>query len=302
MVAEVLSFPADNPKLSISVIMVSYMTGPALFEAITAVMEELDVIELILVDNGNDVQTRRKLSEWQVKYNRLRLIQGQGNVGFSKANNLGAGFAKGDYFLFLNPDAILMSGTARKLALCGRDLSPPWVAGAMLRLVNGTEQRGARREILTPWSAVTSFTPLHKLGIFRSIHRENDPVPDDVAAIPVVSGACMMMDRGTFDAINGFDESYFLHVEDIDLCRRIGEAGGHVLFVPNAEVTHYGSTSRVRQQTVEWEKTKGFITYFRKNAKTRLGRLGVWLVSPLIIFAIMGRAWWIALRAFITGR
>lgn len=302
MVAEVLSFPANNAKLRISVIMVSFMTGPALFEAITAVMDESDIIELILVDNGNDFQTRRKLSEWQSRYDRLRLIQGHGNIGFSKANNLGAGFARGDYFLFLNPDAILLSGAAQKLANCGKGLKTPWIAGAMLRLVNGKEQRGARRNMLTSWSAITSFTPLHKLPMFQSIHRESDLVPEKPAKIPVVSGACMMMDRQTFDDMAGFDEDYFLHVEDIDLCRRVGEANGTVIFVPDAEVTHYGSTSRVRRQKVEWEKTKGFITYFRKHAKTPLGRLSVWLTSPLIILAIMGRAWWIALRAAILGR
>jgi GT2 family glycosyltransferase len=302
MLAEIISFPKDSLKPRISVIMVSYMTGPALFEAIMAVMDDHDIIELILVDNGNDVQTRLKLGELQQRYDRLRLIQGHGNIGFSKANNLGASFANGEYLLFLNPDAILIAGTPQKLVACGRNLTAPWVVGAMLRLTNGKEQRGARRKMLTPWSAIVSFSPLHKLPMFKSIHRESDVVPDQPVNIPVVSGACMMMNRVSFNAIGGFDEDYFLHVEDIDLCRRVGDAGGQVFFVPDADVTHYGSTSRVRHRTVEWEKTKGFITYFRKHAKTKLGRIGAGFASPFIVFAIMGRAWWIALRAFIFGR
>ena len=112
----------------------------------------------------------------------------------------------------------------------------------------------------------------------------------------------MMMDRLSFDQLGGFDEDYFLHVEDIDVCRRAGEMGGEVYFVPGAEVVHYGSTSRVRRQTVEWEKTKGFMIYFRKHARNNFERLCIGLVSPLIIFAIMGRAWWIAIRAGIFGR
>lgn len=302
MPANVLAFPANVAKIRISVIMVSYRTGPALFEAITAAMEDQDVFELILVDNGNDIETRRKLSEWSARYARLRIIQGQGNIGFSKANNLGAGFALGEYLLFLNPDAIVREGTARQLAACGKGLQKPWITGAMLRLSNGHEQRGARRELLTPWSAVTSFTPLHKLPFFRSIHREKDPLPSGPAAMPVVSGACMMMDRISFDQVGGFDEDYFLHVEDIDLCRRAAEAGGEVYFVPTAEVVHYGSTSRVRRQTVEWEKTKGFIIYFRKHAKNGFEKLCVCLVSPFIIAAIMGRAWWLVIRSAILGR
>lgn len=302
MVAEVLSFPVNNVKLRISVVMVSYMTGPALFEAIAAVMDDPDIIELVLVDNGNDVQTRRKLSSWQARYNRLRLIQGHGNIGFSKANNLGAGFAVGDFLLFLNPDAILSVGAARKLAQCGKGHSRPWAAGAMLRLINGKEQRGARRGMLTPLSALISFTPLYKLPLFQSIHQENRPLPETPTEIPVVSGACMMMNRSTFNQLEGFDEDYFLHVEDIDLCRRIGEMDGSVFFVPDAEVTHYGSTSRVRRHTVEWEKAKGFVIYFRKHAKTPLRRFAALLISPLIVLAIMGRAAWISLRIFIFGR
>ena len=302
MVANILAFPAYAAKPSVSAVMVSYMTGPALFEAISTAMDDVDISELIIVDNDNDLVTRRKLSEWVGRSPKLRLIQGQGNIGFAKANNLGAGFATGDYLLFLNPDAIISPGAVRKLVKCGAGLQSPWITGAMLRLINGREQRGARRAMLTPWTAITSFTPLHNFPVFKSIHLENDPVPTQPEAVPVLSGACMMMDRASFDKLGGFSEDYFLHVEDIDICRRVNEMDGDVYFVPDAEVVHYGSTSRVRRQTVEWEKTKGFIIYFKKYAKTGLGRFLVNLAIPFIMFAIMGRAWWLTARKLFTGR
>ena len=302
MVASVLAFPPDIAKIRVSVVMVSYMTGPALFEAITAVLQDPDVCELIIVDNGNDIETRRKLGEIGMKNQTIRIIQGQGNIGFSKANNLGAKFSNGDYLLFLNPDAILRDGALRRLVLCGNRLNGPWITGAMLRLSNGREQCGTRRELLTPWRAFVSFTPLHKLPFFETIHRHNDPVPAKPISIPVVSGACMLMKRTSFEDIDGFDENYFLHVEDIDICRRAGEAGGDIYFVPDAEVTHYGSTSRVRRQLVEWHKANGFVIYFKKFSKTSLGRFCVTLATPFIFLTIMSRAWWLVFRKAIIGR
>ncbi|MEP6342317.1 MAG: glycosyltransferase family 2 protein [Maricaulaceae bacterium] len=299
--ASVLAFPPEIAQVRVSVVMVSYMTGPALFEAIAAVLEDPDICELIIVDNGNEIETRRKLGLFAARNNTIQIIQGQGNIGFSKANNLGAKVATGDYLLFLNPDAILRKGTLRKLVKCGSQLKGPWIAGAMLRLTNGLEQCGARRELLTPWSAFVSFTPLHKLPFFETIHRHNDPVPTEPISIPVVSGACMLMKRTGFDSIGGFDEAYFLHVEDIDICRRVGEAGGKIYFVPDAEVTHYGSTSRVRRQSVEWQKADGLVTYFRKYAKTSLGRFYVTLATPFIFLTIMSRAWWLVFRKAIMG-
>ena len=298
----VLAFPPESAKIRVSVVMVTYMTGPALFEAITAVLHDIDVCELIIVDNGNDQETRRKIGEFARESNKIHLIQGQGNIGFSKANNLGAKSARGDYLLFLNPDAILREGTLRKLVSCGSRLKGPWIVGAMLRLTNGNEQCGARRDLLTPWRAFVSFTPLHKLPFLDTIHRHNDPVPNQPISIDVVSGACMLMQRTGFDSIGGFDEDYFLHVEDIDICRRASNEGGDIYFVPDAEVTHYGSTSRVRRQTIEWEKAKGFIIYFKKFAKTPLGRFCAILAAPAIILMIMGRAWWLVFRKAITGR
>jgi GT2 family glycosyltransferase len=147
-----------------------------------------------------------------------------------------------------------------------------------------------------------SFTPLHKLPFFNSLHKEDEALPQQAQAYPTVSGACMMMSRASFDTLGGFDEDYFLHVEDIDLCRRAREQGGDVYFVPEATVMHYGSTSQVRRQKVEWEKLKGFTLYFLKHSKTIFGKALTYLAWPFMAFAIMGRAWYLAIRAAVIGR
>ncbi len=296
--------PLVSPKTypRISVIMVSYMTGPALLEAVSAILEDPDIYEIILVDNGNTPSARHSLSKMVMAHDKVRLLQGHGNVGFSKACNYGACLASGDYFLFLNPDAILRPMAAKKLADCGQGLTRPWVAGGLLRNLDGQEQKGSRRRALTPWSAFVTFTGLHKLPFFKPIHMEDEDMPAGPTPVPVVSGAFLMTDLESFEMINGFDERYFLHVEDIDFCRRAGAAGGDVYFVPSATVMHYGSTSRVPRIKVEWEKLQGFITYFWNYSGHWLSKPLTLMAMPFMAAAIMGRASWLTIRAGFTGR
>ncbi len=300
--AQILPLPVAKREKPISVIMVSYMTGPALIEAITSVLADSGIFELILVDNGNTSVARERLSHLVAQHDRIRLLQGHGNIGFAKACNYGASLARGEYFLFLNPDALINEGAARHLANCGKALTSPWITGGMLRDVHGLEQRGGRRGRLTPTSALVSFTPLHRLPMFKSIHREGEPMPKAPQAYPTVSGACLMMDRSSFEILGGFDERYFLHIEDIDVCHRARAAGGEVYFVPEATVMHYGSTSQVRRQTVEWEKLKGFTRYFWTYAPNWGGKALTIIGVPFMAAAIMGRAWWIVLRQAVIGR
>src|SRR5690606_29943057 len=81
----------------------------------------------------------------------------------------------------------------------------------------------------------------------------------------------------------GFDEGYFLHVEDVDLCWRVRRAGGQVLFHPKAEVIHLGHTSQASPVKVEFHKGLGLARYFRKRSEKPVERLLAWLLSPVIV-------------------
>jgi len=293
--------PQTQVRPRISVIMVSYMTGPALHESVAAVLDDPGIYELILVDNGSSEAGRQAINRLIVADDRVRLLQGQGNIGFAKGCNYGATFATGELLLFLNPDAVISPGSARLLAECGQVQSAPWIVGGLLRNTEGREQRGSRRRELTPASAFVTFTGLHKLPGLKSIHMEDEPVPHGPSEVDIVSGAFMMTDRETFKILDGFDENFFLHVEDIDVCRRVRDHGGRVIFHPKASVMHYGSTSQVRRQTVEFEKLKGFVYYFRKNSGTGVGRILSAISVPFMAVAIMGRAWYLALRKAFRG-
>jgi GT2 family glycosyltransferase len=155
-----------------------------------------------------------------------------------------------------------------------------------------TEQRGARRGDITPITALMSLSRLaQKVPAWRhyEVHWEADIAPDAVTPVPTISGACFAMRRSDFHSLKGFDEAYFLHVEDVDLCWRVRQAGGEVLFHPGAEVVHLGHTSLTSPIKVEFHKGVGLARYFRKRARGPGEMLLVWLLAPLILVTAVVR-------------
>jgi GT2 family glycosyltransferase len=268
-------------RRGVSVVMVVYMTGEALEQSVACVLKDPLVDQFVIVDNGsslNDAQWLRSLAE---RDGRVMLVAGHGNIGFARGANLGAIRAIGDILVFLNPDAFLQPGCIAELVREVKGRPAPCIVGSRVLNADRTEQRGGRRGDITPMSALLSLSTLSKLiPSWRQyeVHWEDEAVPDAVVAAPTISGACFCMRRADFESLNGFDEKYFLHVEDVDLCWRVRRAGGEVLFHPKAEVIHLGHTSRTSPLAVEFHKGVGLARYFRKRAEG----VGQWLLACLL--------------------
>jgi GT2 family glycosyltransferase len=272
--------------------MVVYMTGEALHQSVQCVLNDALVDEFVIVDNGStpvDAQWLRSLAE---RDGRVQLLSGHGNIGFARGANRGASHAKGDALVFLNPDAFLQPGCIAELVREAQAHPTPCIVGGRVLNADRTEQRGARRGDITPMTALMSLSRLaQKVPAWRQyeVHWEADAAPDAVAAVPTISGACFCMRREDFATLNGFDEKYFLHVEDVDLCWRVRQAGGKVLFHPKAEVIHLGHTSRTSALAVEFHKGVGLARYFRKRADGVSQQLVAWLLSPVIVCTALVR-------------
>jgi N-acetylglucosaminyl-diphospho-decaprenol L-rhamnosyltransferase len=278
-------------RRSVSVVMVVYMTGEALEQSLACVLAEPLVDELVVVDNGSTPAEAERLRTLAGRDDRVRLIAGHGNVGFAKGANLGAAKAAGDLLVFLNPDAFLQAGCIAALAREVQDRPAPCLVGGRVLNSDGTEQRGARRGEITPMSAVLSMSGLARGRTLAryEVHWEGDALPDQAVATPTISGACFCMRRADFDQVGGFDEGYFLHVEDVDLCWRVRQAGGDVLFHPKAEVIHIGGTSQTSPLKVEFHKGVGLARYFRKRAEGVGEQALAWALSPLVVIAAVVR-------------
>jgi hypothetical protein len=272
--------------------MVVYMTGTALDESVDRVLKDPLIDEFVIVDNGSSGADAAGLRALAERDQRVVLLSGHGNVGFARGANLGARKARGDILVFLNPDAFLQPRCIAELVREIEAKPSPCIVGGRVLNADLTEQRGARRGEITLVTALLSLSQLTKsVPAWRrhEVHWEGEPAPDQAIAVPTISGACFCMRREDFEALHGFDEGYFLHVEDVDLCWRVRRMGGRVLFHPKAEVIHLGHTSLASPLRVEFHKGVGLARYFRKRAENVFEAAAAWLLSPLVVGAAVVR-------------
>ena len=283
---------APDVEIGVSVVMVVYHTGSVLTQSLRCVMADVDVDEFIVVDNGSSPEEIEAVDGAATRDPRITVVRGQGNVGFARAVNMGAQAAHGRIVLVLNPDAFLQKGCVRALVRALKGRSVPCVVGARVLNPDGTEQRGARRGEVTPFTSLLSLTGLsRKAGPLHTfeVHHEDDPTPRKRIPVPTISGACFAMRRDDFLGMGGLDTHFFLHVEDVDLCWRVRMAGGEVLFEPMAHVIHLGSTSLKWPLKVEFHKGVGLALFFRKRADNTRRKIVAWALTPLIIAVSLAR-------------
>ena len=259
-----------------SVIMVSFHTGAVLPVAVTSVLSQEGLAELVLVDNGNPPDMLARLQQMALSDARLKIISGQGNIGFAAGCNLGAKQAVGDYLLLLNPDCLLPPNALLVLMREMNALPNTMLAGVHIVNPDGSEQRSARRVLLTPKTALR-----HAFGMGK----KPSAMLAETHDVSAISGACMCIRKSDFEALGGLDEGYFLHVEDMDLCMRVSRAGKRIVCVPAVKIAHLLSTSgNTRGEFIERHKAKGFIRYFEKHFSEEAFfgvmhtlRAGVWM-------------------------
>jgi hypothetical protein len=244
--------------------MVTYRTGPALLRAVGAVLADPQIRQLVLVDNGNPedmVQWLDALAQREPV--RVLLIRGQGNIGFGRACNLGAQAASGDVLVFLNPDTDAAPGALPRLARAARGHGA--IVGGLVVDGQGREQRGARRGPLTLATLLAELSGLARPDApadwLRGFNRMGEPVPETLASQPTISGACFACPADVFARLGGFDPRYFLHFEDVELCRHARRTGIPVLLDPGVRVRHKGGSSQVSTWRIKIAKWQSLFLY-----------------------------------------
>lgn len=268
----------------VTAIVVTYHTGARLKECLYALKADPEIAEIVLVDNGNPPDTRRWITTFIADCDKAELVRPDTNLGFGQGVNAGAERATGTHLLMINPDAVLRRGSATQMLDAAEGLREPWIVGGRIYDTAGREQRGCRRRELTLWRAITGVIGWNTWTL------ENTPPPDGPIAMPVISGALFMTSAKGFAELGGFDARYFLHVEDVDLCRRCRAMGGEVVYTPHAGALHYGATSRVSSQTVAQYKADSFKAYLRIWASGPIERALVTILIPVMSLAARLRA------------
>ena len=269
----------------IAVVVVAYNSEETLDECLARLRAAQGVEEIRVVDNasrdaGIDIVQRHALADA-----RLRFIANPDNPGFAVACNQGAAASTAPWLAFVNPDCFIEADTLARLREAAASRGDALVGG-VLRGEDGALDAAARRRD-------PDFAAMLRSRRARELSIPRDPATP-LQPVDAVSGALMVLPRSLFARIGGFDEGYRLHAEDLDLCRRVRQAGAMVAVANEVEVLHVrGVSSRARPLFVEWHKHRGLWRYFRRFEAARRGR-----ITRMAVFAmIWGRFPLAALRA-----
>lgn len=271
----------------LAVVVVNHNAGdflPVCLSTIHAAAGDLD-LELVLVDNASTDGSTERVAR---AHPSLRVFENRVNRGFAAAANQGVRATTAPFVLLLNPDAEITGGSLASLVKVAADRPMAAVIGPLVRNSDGSLQASARRvpglleslghAFLGPFAPNNRFSRAYTMAEWdRSSERE----------VEWVSGCAMLVRREAFDSVGGFDEGYFMYVEDVDICTRLRQAGWSVLFCPELEVVHEtGVSARKQSRRLAFEHSRSIYRYFAKHR----ARGPVALLKPLIKLAVWLRA------------
>jgi N-acetylglucosaminyl-diphospho-decaprenol L-rhamnosyltransferase len=246
----------------VSVVVVSYNTREHLERCLASVVGRHEVI---VVDNGSTDGSRELVRE---RFANARLLEPPENRGFGAANNEGMKAASGRYSLLLNADAWPVGDAVERLAAFADANPRAGVVGPRLLNPDGTLQRSVRG-FPTRWRIATEYFFLRKLAPRSRVVNAFYGAGFDhrsVREAEFLMGAVLLLRREAVAEVGGFDESFFMFSEEVDLCYRMRAAGWSVVFYPGAEFVHVGGAStRLEWGRMYREQLRGHLRFLAKH-------------------------------------
>lgn len=276
----------------VSVIIVGYRSKALIVDCLQSIYAHTSdlSVEVIVIDNSDDgtVEAVRE------RFPQVQVIDNRRNLGFGPGNNLAAAHAGGRYLLFLNPDTLLLDDAIGKLTVFAKAHPEAGVWGGVCVLPDGKVDPGSCQVVPTVGEMALALVGLSSL--------RRKPIRRDegfAGQVPVVSGAFMMVDAVLWREMGGFDESFKLYSEEVDLCRRVREKGRRVLMTGAARVRHLVGHGSVYSPSRTMAKTRGCMHYIRKHRRwpgqVTAAAVLIWIhalsryVAGVALFPVLGQ-------------
>ncbi|MBI2818907.1 MAG: glycosyltransferase family 2 protein [Acidobacteria bacterium] len=227
----------------ISVLIVTYNSERCIGACLESLRKNAEGTEIVVVDNGSKDRTVEAVRRFPY----VKLIASPSNLGFAAGVNRAARESAGDALLILNPDTICHT-PIQPLEEALRGSKNIEAVAPRLVDAKGEFQRGfAIRRLPTRAALIFEILLLNRLFPNNPVNRRYrclDFNPDQVSEVEQPAGACLLVRRSSFEDCGGMDERFFpLWFEDVDLCRRLRQPGGRILYEPGVCVEHTGGHS-----------------------------------------------------------
>ncbi len=277
----------DTAAFDVSIVIVSFNTRDVLRECLEALARESEGlrVQTLVVDNGSKDGSVEMVRE---RFPQVELIETGENLGFGRANNLGFERARGRYFVLLNSDAFLTPGALHRSIRHMDETPRAGVGGGQLMGRDGSWQASGRRfptlaSDIFMYSGLSGRFP--KSRIFGSYDRTWVDLMQPAQVDWIVGAYCIVRPEALAGARasvgQAFDPRFFLYYEEVDLCRRVKEAGWEVWYWPDILVVHIGGESsrtvkrlemsRSGAQLTRWRMRSTLLYYRKHHGLTSLG-------------------------------
>lgn len=251
----------------ISIVIVSYNVKYFLRQCIQSIFNSNfdGSYEVIVVDNNSQDGTVELLGS---QFSNVELIANQDNLGFSKANNQAFKISKGKYTLILNPDTVLQEDTFQKCFDYLEQHQNVGAVGVKMLDGSGTYLPESKRGFPKPIYALFKMLGLSKIfskSSFFNHYYQGHLDNDNVHNIEVLTGAFCLIRSDLLNAINGFDEDYFMYGEDIELCYQIKQKGFLIAYLPTTSIIHFKGESTPKQSLRYFRNFYGAMGIYAKK-------------------------------------
>ncbi|HPX37295.1 MAG TPA: glycosyltransferase family 2 protein [Mycobacterium sp.] len=226
----------DQPELT--VVTVTYSPGSHLERFLSSLTVATDrPVHVIMADNGSVDGAPEEATE---RYPGTRLLRTGANLGYGSAVNRAVATIPADqeFVLVVNPDVVWGPGSIDVLLEAAKRWPTAAALGPLVRDPDGSVYPSARHLpglFRGAMHAVVGF--VWKSNPWSKAYRQEYLEPSE-RPVGWLSGSCMLLRRAAFDQVRGFDERYFMYMEDVDICDRFGKAGYLNVYVPGSEILH----------------------------------------------------------------
>jgi GT2 family glycosyltransferase len=244
----------------VSIIIVNYKSWLYLAHCLDSV-SEIDNIEIIVVDNqSNDGQ----LKAFEAKFQSVKFIEADNNLGFGGACNLGAKHAKGNFLLFLNPDTVANSEAIT-------------VMHTFLTSQNSYKIVSCRQHDILKKHCLLFPNAIKMFGLLRALYTYFNPKKFEIKQLGKinfiepdwVSGSVLMLSEAWFEKIGGWSKEFWMYSEDMDVCKKTVDLKGQIALLTDVQIFHkHGGATRKNIAIAAMTKTeviKSQHVYYQKH-------------------------------------